>query len=102
VQIPLTPYCTSSTMRSNSKLIVSGKPEMFDTGTSDFGKLRRPSSPYFDKTQYIPMLEESGRVHLLCRPRRFGKSLTVSMLRYFHGVEFRSKYDELFKVCGGS
>jgi hypothetical protein len=102
MQIPLAPYCTSSTTQSNSKLVVSGKPERFITGISDFGKIRTLNSPYFDKTQYIPMLEESSDVQLLCRPRRFGKSLTISMLRYFYGVEFRSKYDELFKVCGGS
>ena len=99
-RIPLAPYRTSSTTRSNSKLVVSGELEGFASGISDFRSIRMPGLAYFDKTEYIPVLENVNTVQLLCRPRRFGKSLTVSMLRYFHGVQFRRRYDELFKVCG--
>ena len=98
-QIPLAPYRTSSTMRSNSKLVVSGELKRFAVGRSDFSQIREPGLAYFDKTEYIPVLENQGDVQLVCRPRRFGKSLTVSMLRHFHGVQFCSRYDELFKVC---
>ncbi|KIX02281.1 uncharacterized protein Z518_08220 [Rhinocladiella mackenziei CBS 650.93] len=47
--------------------------------------------------EYIPELEEGEKIKLVCRPRRFGKSLTVAMLRYFHGFQFRESYDGLFK-----
>jgi hypothetical protein len=77
--------------------VVSGELEEFVTGITDFGEARDPGLAYFDKTEYIPVLEKLGRIQLLCRPRRFGKSLTLSMLRYFHGVDFRSQYNELFK-----
>lgn len=65
---------------------------------SDFRRIRQvPGKAYFDKTEYIPELEQGGSVKLVCRPRRFGKSLTVTMLRYFHGFEFLNEYNELFK-----
>ena len=94
----LTPYSTSSTTRS--KLVVSGDQEEFASGISNFSEIREPRLAYFHKTEYIPMLEKRSKVQLVCRPRWFGKSLTVSMQQYFHGVQFRSQYDELFKVCG--
>jgi Predicted AAA-ATPase len=92
---------SSSNSRPSSKLVVSGQLEKFPLGYSDFCEVRQlPGLAYFDKTEYIPVLERGSKVQLVCRPRRFGKSLTVSMLRYFHGFEFRSLYNQLFKVCG--
>jgi hypothetical protein len=84
----------------SSKLVVSGELEKFPLGDSDFYDIRQPGLVYFDKTEYIPVLETGSDVQLVCRPRRFGKSLTVSMLQYFHGFQFRTEYDQLFKVCG--
>jgi hypothetical protein len=78
---------------------VSGELEKLPLGKSDFGDIRRlPGVAYFDKTEYIPVLEKGPSVQLVCRPRRFGKSLTVSMLQYFHGFQFRTEYDQLFKI----
>jgi hypothetical protein len=100
-RIPLVACRTSFTTSSSSKLVVSGELEKFPLGFSDFGDVRRlPGLAYFDKTEYIPVLEKGSVVQLVCRPRRFGKSLTVSMLRYFHDFKFRNQYDEIFKVCG--
>jgi len=90
-----------STAPLSSKLVVSGELSNFPLGLSNFRKLREfPGLAYFDKTSYIPVIARGPSVQLFCRPRRFGKSLTISMLRYFHGVEFRNQYDQLFKVCG--
>lgn len=78
--------------------MVSGELEGFSLGTTDFREIRQVSGgAYFDKTEYIPKLEQGARVKLVCRPRRFGKSLTVTMLQYFHGFQFRNLYEELFK-----
>jgi hypothetical protein len=86
---------------SSSKLVVSGELEKFPLTVSDFHDIRQPGLAYFDKTKYIAKLQKMApNVQLVCRPRRFGKSLTVSMLRYFHGFQFRNQYDKLFKVCG--
>jgi hypothetical protein len=99
-RIPLVVSRPSSTKPSSSTLVVSGELERFPLGFSDFGNIRQlPGLAYFDKTEYIPVLERGSVVQLVCRPRRFGKSLNVSMLRYFHGFQFRNEYDQLFKVC---
>jgi hypothetical protein len=62
----------------------------FPLAISDFSEIRQPGLAYFDRTKYIPELQKMTNVQLVCRPRRFGKSLTVSMLRYFHGFQFRN------------
>jgi hypothetical protein len=81
--------------------VISGELEKFPLSKSNFSEIRRrPGVAYFDKTEYIAELENGTDVQLLCRPRRFGKTLTVTMLRCFHGFQFRNQYDKLFKVCG--
>ena len=45
---------------------------------------------------HTPSLCREEEVTLVCRPGRFGKSLTLSMLQYFHGFEHRARYEELF------
>lgn len=53
-------------------------------GTDDFGKLIRTGYYYVDKTLLIKeLLDKKGEVNLFTRPRRFGKSLNMSMLQYF-------------------
>jgi Predicted AAA-ATPase len=80
--------------------VVSGELEKFPLAISNFSEIRQPGLAYFDRTKYILELQKMTNVQLVCRPRRFGKSLTVSMLRYFHDFQFRNQYDEIFKVCG--
>jgi hypothetical protein len=90
---------TYSTAPSSSELVVSGELSKFPLGVSNFRDIRKfPGLAYFDKTNYISVIAKGPEVQLVCRPRRFGKSLTISMLRSFHGVEFRDEYDQLFKV----
>lgn len=53
-------------------------------GISDFKKLRDGNYAYVDKTLLIQEIVEKGtEVALIPRPRRFGKTLNLSMLRYF-------------------
>lgn len=59
-----------------------GKP--LPIGVDDFAKLRRGNYYYVDKTGFIKeLLDIKGEVNLFTRPRRFGKTLNLSMLRYF-------------------
>ena len=69
----------------------------FSPGVAGFAEIRK--RVYIDKTQFVAPILEQDFV-LLCRPRRFRKTLTVEMLQQFHGVEFRDEYERLFKVCG--
>lgn len=53
-------------------------------GIENFEKLRREDFYYIDKTGLIgELLYSWGKVNLFTRPRRFGKSLNMSMLKYF-------------------
>ena len=74
-------------------------------GIQDFDIIRTSSSyVYVDKTQFIPCLEVVGRAHFLARPRRFGKSLFLSMLQaYFEGRKelFKGLFIEKFKAKRG-
>jgi Predicted AAA-ATPase/PD-(D/E)XK nuclease superfamily len=56
----------------------------FPIGTSDFRALRKDGFRYVDKTALVDaVLDASAQVLLVPRPRRFGKTLNLSMLRYF-------------------
>ena len=53
-------------------------------GIEDFKEIRTDGFYYVDKTGLIKeLLENWGKVNLFTRPRRFGKSLNMSMLKYF-------------------
>lgn len=56
-------------------------------GIDSFEKIRRDHFFYVDKTKLIEqLLEQWGEANLFTRPRRFGKSLNMSMLRYFFEI----------------
>ena len=56
-------------------------------GIDDFGKLLREEFYYIDKTGLIrDLLNNWGEVNLFTRPRRFGKTLNMSMLKYFFDI----------------
>ena len=56
-------------------------------GIDDFGKLRREDFYYIDKTGFIrDLLNNWGEVNLFTRPRRFGKTLNMSMLKCFFEI----------------
>lgn len=53
-------------------------------GIEDFQEIRTEGFYYVDKTEMIrELLENWAKVNLFTRPRRFGKSLNMSMLKYF-------------------
>ncbi|EDN67846.1 protein containing DUF1703 [Beggiatoa sp. PS] len=64
--------------------IMSHKLPKLPIGVSDFRKLRENNYYYVDKSLFIKeVINRSSEVLLLPRPRRFGKTLNLSMLRYF-------------------
>lgn len=64
----------------------------YPIGQQDFKVLRQQGRLYVDKTRYIEQLVEEDQYYFLARPRRFGKSLFLSTLKYFFEGE-----RELFK-----
>ena len=66
-------------------------------GVSDFGKLVRNNYYYVDRTAHIELLESLGEPYLIfLRPRRFGKSLWISTLQHYYGLEHQADFDALF------
>ena len=66
-------------------------------GTSDFKSLITENGFYIDKTKFIEeILEDLSEVKLFTRPRRFGKTLNLSMLKYFFDVENAEENRKLF------
>ena len=66
-------------------------------GISNFARLIEDGYHYVDKTHYIEQLENEPAPYLFfLRPRRFGKSLFVSMLSYYYGLEHQKRFDALF------
>jgi hypothetical protein len=65
-------------------------------GVTDYGRLRREKCYYVDKTHYIPRIE-AAPFYLFCiRPRRFGKSLWLSVLQHYYDVNQADNFDFLF------
>ena len=99
-----TPPSPKRTRVSCSSLIVSGELEHFQSGSNQaFSKLlQKEGQAYFDRTGYISKLHELHPHILFCRPRRFGKSLTVSMLEHFHGLQYKGEHQSLYMVCNNT
>lgn len=67
-------------------------------GISDFKKIIDGNYYYFDKTELIKsIIGEPGEVKLFTRPRRFGKTLNMSMIKYFFDIENKERNKKLFE-----
>ena len=67
-------------------------------GLSDFKKLIEGNYYYFDKTNFIDeIIKDGSEVKLFTRPRRFGKTLNMSMLKYFFDIREAEENRKLFK-----
>ena len=65
-------------------------------GISDFPNLIREGYYYVDKTRDIELIERQPSFLFLIRPRRFGKSLFLSMLESYYDVAMADCFEELF------
>ncbi len=68
----------------------------FPYGTFNFGTIRQEGYFYQDRTHLIPALEAAGKQQLFLRPRRFGKSLLISMLEHYYDLRRKDQFDSLF------
>ena len=67
-------------------------------GVSNFKDIIEKNYYYFDKTKFIEnILEDGSQVKLFTRPRRFGKTLNMSMLKYFFDVKNKDDNRKLFE-----
>ena len=68
----------------------------FPYGLSDFATLIQDGYFYQDRTDRLPQLEDAGRQLIFIRPRRFGKSLLLSMLEHYYDVNRADQFETLF------
>ena len=67
-------------------------------GIDDFRQIIKEDCYYFDKTNWIEeLLKDRSQIKLFTRPRRFGKTLNMSTLKYFFDVKNAEKNRKLFK-----
>ncbi|WP_339062664.1 ATP-binding protein [Fusobacterium animalis] len=67
-------------------------------GLSDFKHLIEEDFYYFDKTKFIDeIIKDGAQVKVFTRPRRFGKTLNMSMLKYFFDIKEADENRKLFK-----
>ena len=65
-------------------------------GIADFETVMKDNLYYVDKTRYIPMLEEQPRNLMFIRPRRFGKSLLLNMLKTYYDKAKKDGFQVIF------
>ena len=65
-------------------------------GMMNFVAIREDNYYYVDKTRYIEKVEQSNRYFFFIRPRRFGKSLTLSMLRHYYDINTADRFEMLY------
>ncbi len=68
----------------------------FPYGNADFHDIITNRYFYIDRTDKIPMIEGHGKALLFLRPRRFGKSLLLSMLENYYDLRKAGEFDDLF------
>ena len=75
-----------------------GNKKRLPIGMSDFKRIIEENYYYVDKTGLISsILKDGANVNLFTRPRRFGKTLNMSMIRYFFDFENREENKRLFE-----
>ena len=77
-------------MEGNS---AKGKVKRIPYGMMNFVAVREDDCYYVDKTRFIEKVENANKFFFFIRPRRFGKSLTISMLHHYY-----PKFDALLAV----
>ena len=75
---------------------MNGQYKRLPYGISNYWQVKRDNHYCVDKTMYLERMERAGNFLFLIRPRRFGKSLFLSMMELYYDVESKDKYDMLF------
>jgi len=68
----------------------------FPYGLADFYALITENYLYIDRTDHIPLIEKAGRQLIFLRPRRFGKSLWLSVLKNYYDLARADDFEKLF------
>ena len=83
-------------MNRHDGMPTAAKRKRIPYGLMNFMTLRERDCYYVDKTRFIESIEEANMFFFFIRPRRFGKSLTISMLENYYDINKKDKFDEIF------
>ena len=72
------------------------KYKLLPYGISNYAQIKREGLFMVDKTKYLALIEKAGHFLFLIRPRRFGKSLFLSMMESYYDIEAKDSFDHLF------
>ena len=72
------------------------KYKLLPYGISNYAQIKREGLFMVDKTKYLALMEKAGHFLFLIRPRRFGKSLFLSMMESYYDIESKGSFDHLF------
>ena len=75
---------------------IPDKPKRIPYGMQNWEDVRLDNHYYVDKTQFIPKIEAANRFFFFIRPRRFGKSLLINMLRQYYDIKKSDFFERLF------
>ena len=65
-------------------------------GMMNFVAIREDNCYYVDKTRFVEKVEKANKFFFFIRPRRFGKSLTLSMLHHYYDINAADKFERLY------
>ncbi|OGO87432.1 MAG: hypothetical protein A2Y24_00715 [Clostridiales bacterium GWE2_32_10] len=65
-------------------------------GISNYKELTELNMYYVDKTKYIEVFEEKDRYQFFIRPRRFGKSLFLTMMECYYDINEKENFEKYF------
>lgn len=74
----------------------TAKAKRIPYGMMNFVAVREDNCYYVDKTRFIEKVENANKFFFFIRPRRFGKSLTISMLHHYYDINAADKFDQLY------
>jgi Predicted AAA-ATPase/PD-(D/E)XK nuclease superfamily len=63
---------------------------------ADYRRMREENAYYVDKTRFIPLIEAAPYYLFCIRPRRFGKTLWLTLLDYYYDINEKENFDVLF------
>lgn len=69
-------------------------------GISDFNRIRNGNFYFVDKTMYLPLIEKMPSYLFLIRPRRFGKSVFLSMMRTYYDILRQDDFEHILEISG--
>ena len=72
------------------------KYKLLPYGISNYVQVKREGLYMVDKTMYLERMERAGNFLFLTRPRRFGKSMFLSMMESYYDIEAKDNFDLLF------